>query len=182
MNKIKKIEVTLETEKGNISCILHADLVPLTVVNFINLANRGFYNGLVFHRIISRPPFVVQGGCPDGNGAGTPGYNFEDEFCDKLSHCKAGILSMANMGPDTNGSQFFITLTETPWLNNAHAVFGEVVDDNSIEVLRALVKNDRINTVRVHGNYDELLEKYKDRILEWNGVLDRYYPILDDAV
>lgn len=119
------------TTEGDFKIKLHADKVPATVENFVALAEgtktgKPFYDGLVFHRVI--PDFMIQGGCPEGTGRGGPGYNFKDEFHPELRHDKPGILSMANAGPNTNGSQFFITVAETSWLDNRHSVFGEVVE------------------------------------------------------
>jgi len=106
---------------------LFADLAPKTVENFVSLADgKRFYDGLIFHRVI--PNFMIQGGCPEGSGRGGPGYKFADEFHPSLRRSKKGILSMANSGPNTNGSQFFITVAETSWLDNKHTVFGEVVE------------------------------------------------------
>ncbi len=115
-----------ETSMGNIRVMLHNEIVPITAQNFINLAERGFYNNLVFHRVIEN--FMIQGGCPLGNGTGSPGYEFDDEFSPLLTHSFPGVLSMANAGPNTNGSQYFITTVPTSWLDNKHAVFGRVVD------------------------------------------------------
>src|SRR5690348_12761234 len=120
------INVTFTTNRGPIRLRLHEDKAPVTVASFVNLAKRGYYDGLSFHRVISN--FMIQGGCPEGSGRGGPGYKFADEFHPSLRHSKKGILSMANSGPNTNGSQFFITVTETPWLDNKHTVFGEVVE------------------------------------------------------
>ena len=117
---------TFETARGPLRVRLFPDKAPLTVANFVNLAKRGFYDGLSFHRVI--PDFMVQGGCPRGTGTGGPGYRFEDEFSPQARHSRAGMLSMANAGPGTNGSQFFITLGATPHLDNRHSVFGEVVE------------------------------------------------------
>lgn len=114
-----------DTDRGPIRIELHADKAPLTVANFVNLAQRGFYNGLIFHRVIA--DFMVQGGCPQGRGTGGPGYRFEDEANNGVHH-ERGVLSMANAGPNTNGSQFFVTLVPTPHLDNRHSVFGEVVE------------------------------------------------------
>ena len=113
-----------ETDRGTIRVELAADKAPLTVANFVNLAQRGFYDGLKFHRVIN--DFMIQGGCPLGTGTGGPGYRFEDEANNGLRH-ERGVLSMANAGPNTNGSQFFITVAPTTWLNNKHTIFGEVV-------------------------------------------------------
>src|SRR4030042_2663867 len=120
------MKATIKTSKGDISLKLFDDQAPITVANFVNLAKRGFYNGLKFHRVIN--DFMIQGGCPLGTGTGGPGYKFQDEFVRELKHDKPGILSMANSGPKTNGSQFFITHVPTPWLDGKHTVFGEVID------------------------------------------------------
>lgn len=122
-----------DTDRGPIRIELHADKAPLTVANFVNLAQRGFYNGLVFHRVIA--DFMVQGGCPQGRGTGGPGYKFEDEANNGVRH-ERGVLSMANAGPNTNGSQFFVTTVPTPHLDNKHSVFGEVV--KGMEVVKKL--------------------------------------------
>ena len=114
-----------ETSMGNFKAEIFADKVPLTAKNFIDLVNKGFYNGLIFHRVIDN--FMVQGGCPLGTGTGGPGYKIKDEFDKSLKHDGPGIFSMANAGPNTGGSQFFITLVATPWLDNKHAIFGKVV-------------------------------------------------------
>lgn len=115
-----------ETSQGNFTVELFEDKAPVTTKNFISLVNKGFYNGLIFHRVIDG--FMIQGGDPKGNGTGGPGYAIKDEFDSSLRHSSAGILSMANAGPNTGGSQFFITLDATPWLDNKHAVFGKVVE------------------------------------------------------
>jgi cyclophilin family peptidyl-prolyl cis-trans isomerase len=120
----KKYIARLETDKGEIQIELHADKVPVTVNNFVFLCQEGFYDGVIFHRVIA--DFMVQGGDPTGTGTGGPGYRFEDEFDHTLKHDKPGVLSMANAGPNTNGSQFFITHTPTPWLDGKHSVFGLV--------------------------------------------------------
>lgn len=120
-----------DTTEGRFKARLYADKAPKTVENFTSLAEgaktgKPFYDGLIFHRVI--PDFMIQGGCPEGTGRGGPGYKFADEFHASLKHTKPGILSMANAGPNTNGSQFFITVAATPWLDNKHSVFGEVVE------------------------------------------------------
>jgi peptidyl-prolyl cis-trans isomerase A (cyclophilin A) len=115
-----------ETSMGNFKIELFRDKAPITADNFIKLAENGFYDGLIFHRVIER--FMIQGGCPQGSGRGGPGYAIPDEFHPALRHNSAGILSMANAGPNTGGSQFFITLAATPWLDNRHSVFGKVVE------------------------------------------------------
>ena len=120
-----------DTTEGKFKLRLFADKAPKTVENFVNLADgtktgTPFYNGTIFHRVI--PDFMIQGGDPEGTGRGGPGYRFADEFHPELRHSKPGVLSMANAGPNTNGSQFFITVAATPWLDNRHSVFGEVVE------------------------------------------------------
>jgi cyclophilin family peptidyl-prolyl cis-trans isomerase len=121
----KSYMATLRTEKGDIIIDLFAKTTPFTVNNFVFLARQGFYNDTIFHRVIT--DFMVQGGDPTGTGMGGPGYHFADEFTPGLRHDKPGILSMANAGPGTNGSQFFITHVPTPWLDNKHTIFGEVI-------------------------------------------------------
>ena len=121
---------TIETKKGTIKLQLHDDKTPKTVANFETLAAKGFYDGLKFHRVIA--DFMVQAGCPQGTGTGGPGYNFADEFHPDLRHDGPGVLSMANAGPNTNGSQFFITHVATPHLNNKHSVFGKVLEGQDV--------------------------------------------------
>lgn len=134
----KKYSATLSTDKGDIVLELFADKVPVTVNNFVFLAREGFYDGTIFHRVISG--FMAQGGDPTGTGRGGPGYRFADEFLPSLKHDKPGILSMANAGPGTNGSQFFITHVPTPHLNNKHSVFGQVV--SGMDVLLSIPERD----------------------------------------
>ena len=128
---------------------LFADKTPVTVANFVNLAKRGFYDGLSFHRVI--PDFMIQGGCPKGTGTGGPGYRFEDETRADLRHDKPGVLSMANAGPGTNGSQFFITHVATPWLDGKHTVFGEVIGGDDQKVVDAIRGGDKIESVTHRG-------------------------------
>ena len=136
---------TIETNKGAIRLELHAEQAPKTVANFEKLAGDGFYNGLSFHRVI--PNFMIQTGCPQGTGTGGPGYQFEDEFDDSLRHDRAGILSMANAGPNTNGSQFFITHGPTPHLDQKHSVFGVVLEGQ--DVVDAIEQGDTMEQVSV---------------------------------
>ena len=138
----KKYQATLKTTKGDIVVELYADKAPNTVNNFVFLAREGFYDGVTFHRIIK--DFMVQGGDPTGRGSGGPGYKFGDEFHPSLKHDKQGILSMANAGPGTNGSQFFITHLPTPHLDNKHTVFGQVVE--GLDVLMTIPPRDPSNT------------------------------------
>ena len=125
-----------QTTKGTFAIELYRDKAPKTAQNFIDLTNKGFYNGLIFHRVIDG--FMIQGGDPNGNGTGGPGYTIPDEFGEGLLHSSEGILSMANAGPNTGGSQFFITLDKTPWLDGHHAVFGKVIE--GMEVVRSIGK------------------------------------------
>jgi cyclophilin family peptidyl-prolyl cis-trans isomerase len=136
----KKYSVTLSTDKGEMVLNLFADKTPMTVNNFVFLAREGFYDGTIFHRVI--PDFMAQGGDPTGTGRGGPGYRFRDEFDPSLKHDKPGVLSMANAGPGTNGSQFFITHVPTPHLNNKHTVFGQLV--SGIDVLLSIPERDPI--------------------------------------
>ena len=134
----KKYFANFKTDKGDIKVELFASKVPKTVNNFVFLAREGFYNDTIFHRVI--PDFMAQGGDPTGTGRGGPGYSFRDEFDPTLKHDKPGILSMANAGPNTNGSQFFLTHVPTPWLDNKHAVFGKVIE--GLDVLLAIPPRD----------------------------------------
>ncbi len=163
------ITAAIETNKGTINLNLFADKAPMTVANFVNLAKRGYYDGLKFHRVI--PEFMIQGGCPQGTGTGGPGYRFGDEFDDSLIHDRPGILSMANAGPGTNGSQFFITHVPTPWLDNRHTVFGAVQGDADQEVVNAIVGGDQMVSVKVDGDVDALLASRQDNVNKWNEVL-----------
>jgi len=134
----KTYYATLDTSKGEIKVELFAGKTPKTVNNFVFLANQGFYDGTIFHRVINN--FMAQAGDPTGSGRGGPGYRFEDEFVPSLQHDKPGVLSMANAGPGTNGSQFFITHVPTPWLDGKHSVFGQVVE--GLDVLFAIPERD----------------------------------------
>ena len=136
----KTYKAKINTDKGEISIHLYSDQTPITCENFINLAKAGYYNGTTFHRVI--PGFMVQGGDPTGTGSGGPGYQFADEFVSSLKHDSEGILSMANAGPGTNGSQFFITHAPTPHLDGAHTVFGKVIDKKSMEVVLNIRERD----------------------------------------
>jgi len=166
---MSEIKAVIKTSKGTINLNLFADKTPLTVANFVNLARRGYYDGLNFHRVI--PDFMIQGGCPIGTGTGGPGYKFEDEFHPDLKHDRPGILSMANAGPATNGSQFFITHVETPWLDGNHTVFGCVLSDADQDVVNAIAQGDKIETVTIEGNTSELLKQQGQRINEWNDLM-----------
>ena len=155
-----------ETDRGPIKIELYPDKAPLTVANFVNLAKRGFYDGLGFHRVI--PDFMIQGGCPEGSGRGGPGYKFEDETGNGVAH-ERGVLSMANAGPNTNGSQFFITHIATPWLDGKHTVFGKVVE--GLEAVDKVQQGDHIRSVRIEGDADAVLAAKADRVADWNRIL-----------
>jgi peptidyl-prolyl cis-trans isomerase B (cyclophilin B) len=165
------LKAIIKTNKGPINLRLFEELAPITVANFVNLSKRGFYDGLKFHRVID--DFMIQGGCPNGDGRGGPGYRFEDEFSPKAKHDKPGRLSMANAGPGTNGSQFFITHVPTEWLDNKHTIFGEVEGPQDQEVVNSVKIGDKIETVEIQGDADALLESMKDRVAQWNKTLDK---------
>jgi peptidyl-prolyl cis-trans isomerase B (cyclophilin B) len=138
---------TITTKHGDIRLKLHDDKAPNTVANFEKLAKDGFYDGLTFHRVIA--DFMIQGGCPQGTGTGGPGYKFKDEFHKDLKHAAPGVLSMANSGPNTNGSQFFITHVATPWLDNKHSIFGQVIE-NTQDVVNKVRQGDKMEKVTVN--------------------------------
>jgi peptidyl-prolyl cis-trans isomerase B (cyclophilin B) len=161
------LNAIFETDRGPINVELYPDKAPLTVANFVNLAKRGFYDGLNFHRVI--PDFMIQGGCPQGTGTGGPGYKFEDEAGNGVGH-ERGVLSMANAGPNTNGSQFFITHVATPWLDGKHTVFGKVV--GGLDAVDAVKQGDAIKAVRIEGDADSVLAAQADRVADWNARLD----------
>ena len=155
-----------DTSRGLIKVELFADKAPLTVANFVNLAQRGFYDKLNFHRVI--PDFMIQGGCPEGSGRGGPGYRFEDETNNGVRH-ERGVLSMANAGPNTNGSQFFITHIKTDWLDGKHTVFGKVTE--GLDVVDSVKQGDLINTITIEGDADAVLAANAERVAEWNRFL-----------
>ena len=162
-----ELSAVMTTSRGEIKVDLHEDKAPVTVANFANLARRGYYDGLTFHRVLS--DFMIQGGCPQGDGAGGPGYRFEDECSPDLRHDGPGVLSMANAGPGTNGSQFFITHVETPWLDGKHTVFGRVTSGR--EIVDAIQQSDTLEKITIEGDTSALFEAHKDRIDEWNAIL-----------
>jgi peptidyl-prolyl cis-trans isomerase B (cyclophilin B) len=166
-NYVKDVRIIMHTSKGEIEATLFATRTPVTVANFLNLTQRGYYNGLTFHRVI--PNFMIQGGDPQGTGGGGPGYQFENEMHSALRHNRAGIFSMANAGPGTNGSQFFITHNETPWLDGKHSVFGQVTKGQ--KVVDAIRQGDTINSIDVLDSTNVLFAKQKQRIDQWNVAL-----------
>jgi peptidyl-prolyl cis-trans isomerase B (cyclophilin B) len=167
---IQSVSAVLKTSKGDIKLRLFADKAPITVANFVNLSKRGYYNGLTFHRVIA--DFMIQVGCPHGTGTGGPGYRFEDECTPALKHDAPGKLSMANAGPGTNGSQFFITHVATPWLDGRHTVFGEVVDSADQDVVNAIQVGDTIGAIELEGE-QPVLDSQAERVSAWNQVLSR---------
>ena len=163
---MSQLTATFDTSRGPIKIELYPDKAPLTVANFVNLAKRGFYDGLSFHRVIA--DFMIQGGCPDGRGTGGPGYRFEDETNNGVAH-QRGSLSMANAGPNTNGSQFFITHIKTDWLDRKHTVFGQVIEGQ--DVVDAVVQGDKINKITIEGDTAPVLAAKAERVAEWNAIL-----------
>ncbi len=166
---IDGVYANISTQKGNIIVKLEYEKAPITVANFINLAegkikniskSKGipFYDGLIFHRVINN--FMIQGGCPEGKGTGGPGYEFEDEFHKDLKHNKAGTLSMANSGSNSNGSQFFITHTPTNWLDGKHSVFGYVISGQ--EIINEIQNNDKIESI--------IIERIGSSSKKWNSI------------
>ena len=163
------MQATIKTTKGSINIDLFHEKAKIAVSNFANLSRRGFYNNLTFHRVID--DFMIQGGCPIGTGTGDAGYKFKDEFHNDLKHDKPGVLSMANSGPNTNGSQFFITHVVTPWLDKKHTVFGAVSDEDSLNVVNNIQQDDLIESIEISGKLDEDAET-KGKLQEWNKVID----------
>ncbi len=164
---MENIRIILNTSRGAIEATLFASEVPMTAANFLNLAKRGYYNGVTFHRVIK--DFMIQGGDPTGTGSGGPGYRFPDEIRKGLKHSKPGVFSMANAGPNTNGSQFFITHLPTPHLDGKHAVFGEVTKGQ--DVVDAVQKGDKIESIEILDSTDALFESEKDLVAAWNKAL-----------
>jgi peptidyl-prolyl cis-trans isomerase B (cyclophilin B) len=166
----EKISAVMQTSKGTIELELEAEKTPVTVANFVNLAQRGYYNGVTFHRVI--PDFMIQGGDPTGSGMGGPGYKFADEFDSSLRHTGPGILSMANAGPGTNGSQFFITHVATPWLDGKHSVFGRVLKGQ--DVVNSIAQGDKIESITISGDTTKLFAHPKVAAVmpSWNDALD----------
>ena len=173
-SKEYKMKVKIITAKGDVNINLLPDKSPVTVANFVNLAKKGYYDGLKFHRVIDN--FMAQGGDPTGTGAGGPGYRFEDEVNNGLNFSKAGKLAMANAGPGTNGSQFFITTVPTEWLNGNHTIFGEVASEADLDVVKKLSNGDVMTKVVVEGDIDAFLKTQKNRVDSWNKTLKQNFP------
>ena len=159
-------KLTLTLESGDVVIKLRPDLAPGHVARITELVKEGFYDGVTFHRVI--PDFMIQGGCPNGTGTGGPGYRFEDETGNGVAH-ERGSLSMANAGPNTNGSQFFITHIKTDWLDGKHTVFGKVVE--GLDVVDAVKQGDLINKITIEGDADAVLAAQAGRVAEWNKIL-----------
>lgn len=171
----QELQVRITTNKGLIVAELNERAAPTTVANFVNLAQRGFYDGLKFHRV--EPRFMIQGGDPLGNGTGNPGYRFSGELV--LKHTRPGSLSMANSGPGTDGSQFFITHVPTPHLDGKHSVFGRVTTGQ--DVVNAIRRGDTIEMIEVVGDPSAIYERKSADIARWNAVLDQSFPDLKPA-
>lgn len=167
----EKLTAVIETSRGKIEIALEPEKTPVTTANFVNLAQHGFYNGITFHRVI--PDFMIQGGDPTGTGAGGPGYRFEDEFDPSLKHTGPGVLSMANAGPGTNGSQFFITHVATPWLDGKHSVFGHVISGQN--VVDSIKQGDKIEKITIQGDTTALFAnpKVAGKLASWNAALSK---------
>lgn len=171
----QELSALIETNKGNIQIQFNERAAPTSVANFVNLSLRGFYDGLTFHRVENR--FMVQGGDPLGTGSGSPGYRFQGET--NLRHNRPGILSTANAGPGTDGSQFFITHVPTPHLDGLHSVFGVVSD--GMQVVNQIRRGDRIIKVTIQGDISELWSRKADDLARWNSILDEGFPDLKPA-
>lgn len=169
------LQARITTSKGVIVATLEDRAAPTSVANFVNLVQRGFYDGLKFHRVERR--FMIQGGDPKGNGSGNPGYRFSGELA--LKHTRPGTLSMANSGPGTDGSQFFITHVATPHLDGKHSVFGRVTTGQ--EVVNAISRGDTIESIEIIGDASAVLARKRDDVARWNVVLDQEFPNLKPA-
>ena len=162
------MKATIRTSRGNICFDLFSDQVKLTVANFINLSKKGFYNNLTFHRVIEN--FMIQSGCPIGTGTGDAGYKFNDEFHHDLKHDRPGMLSMANSGPHTNGSQFFITHVPTPWLDNKHSIFGRVSGSDDQTVVDNIQQDDVIESIDIEDEV-EFDQDVQGKVDAWNEII-----------
>jgi peptidyl-prolyl cis-trans isomerase B (cyclophilin B) len=168
----QQLAAVIDTSKGVIEVELNSRAAPTTVANFVNLAMRGYYDGLTFHRVVRN--FMIQGGDPDGDGTGGPGYRFGGELI--LKHNRPGVISMANSGPGTDGSQFFLTHLATPDLDGLHSVFGRVT--SGLELVYEIRRGDVINSITIAGDPGEVLERRRTQVEEWNAILDQGFPDL----
>lgn len=167
-------KITIKTGSGDINLTVFASKTPMTAASFLNLASKGFYKGLTFHRVIA--DFMIQGGCPDGTGCGGPGYKFDDECRPDLKFDRPGLLAMANAGKTwtgegTNGSQFFITHVPTDWLNGKHTIFGEVCGAEDQKVVDSVRQGDKIIDIVIHDDCSDLFEEQTANITRWNSKL-----------
>lgn len=169
--EVKKLNAKIITNKGSINIKLFPEVAPFTVLNFAHLSMLGYYDNLKFHRVIEE--FMIQGGDPEGNGTGGPGYQFHDEFKKEVVFDRPGLLAMANAGPSTNGSQFFITHVETPWLNYKHTIFGEVVSPADQDIVNRICQDDVIKTIQITGDVKELYssDEAKETVAQINEIL-----------
>lgn len=170
------LNAKIKTSKGDINLKLFPEVAPMTVTNFVHLANRGYYNGLKFHRVIA--DFMIQGGDPTGTGAGGPGYQFGDEFKEGVVFDRKGLLAMANAGPNTNGSQFFITHVPTEWLNYKHTIFGEVVSEEDQKVVDSVAQGDSMETIEISGDVEAFLEAQAELVKNIDDILAQTMPEL----
>ena len=173
---LNDIRIVIHTAKGDIEATLFPSKAPLTAANFLNLASRKFYDGLTFHRVV--PRFVIQGGDPVGTGSGGPGYRFENEVHPSLSHVNIGSLAMANAGPNTNGSQFYVTIESlspehVKMLDGSYSIFGQVT--GGLEVTTKIAQGDKIQSVDILDSTDDLFAEQKTRLKEWNKILDQKF-------
>ena len=173
---LNDIRIVIHTAKGDIDITLFPEKAPLAVANFLNLSLRKFYDGLNFHRVVSR--FVIQGGDPEGSGRGGPGYQFKNEIDASLSHATVGVMAMANAGPNTNGSQFYITLEALPtghvqMLDGSYSIFGQVT--KGVDVANKIRQGDKITSVEVLDPVDALFTAQNKQLAEWDRILDRKF-------
>ena len=170
------LRVTFVTTQGSVNFYLYPEAAPETVASFLNLAKRGYYDNNTIHRAVEN--FVVQAGDPTGTGRGGPGYTIKDEIVGWLDFFQQGMLAMANAGPGTGGSQYFMTIYPAEWLNGKHTIFGEYIDDSDFEIIRKLEYGDVIKEIRFQGNVNAFLSIHKDKIDAWNEKIDKEYPNL----
>src|ERR1700730_3308586 len=173
---VNDIRIVIHTAKGDLEAMLFPSKAPVTTANFLNLASRKFYDGLTFHRVV--PRFVIQGGDPVATGSGGPGYRFENEVHPSLSHVNVGVLAMANAGPNTNGSQFYVTIEslrqeQVKMLDGSYSIFGQVT--KGLEVTSKIAQGDKIQSVDVLDSTAELFTGQKARLKEWNKILDQKF-------
>src|SRR3984957_10302469 len=173
---LNDVRIVIHTAKGDIEATLFPAKAPVTTANFLNLASRKFYDGLTFHRVV--PRFVIQGGDPLGSGSGGPGYRFENEVHDSLSHVNVGSLAMANAGPNTNGSQFYVTIDplqkeHVKMLDGSYSIFGQVT--KGLDVTKQIAQGDKIESIEILDPTTELFAEQKTRLKDWNGILDKKF-------